>query len=142
MDLLNKVMLAGNLARDPDVRSTGSGKKVAEFTLALDPPGAKRRAEPASPQPGGRNSAQPVQDGTIFVDVVFWDRAAENAGEYLRKGSGVLVEGRLRMDSWEDRETGKIRRKLKVNGERMRFLNLASNTASQNEAGRREGARS
>lgn len=130
MDLLNKVMLAGNLARDPEVRSTGSGKRVAEFTLALDPPGAKRRNESPAASVGGRAPQQPSQDGTIFVDVVLWDRAAENAGEYLRKGSGVLVEGRLRMDSWEDRESGKIRRKLKVSGERMRFLNLATRSGA------------
>lgn len=122
MDLLNKVMIAGRLTHDPEVRETTNGKKVAKLSLALDPPGAgKRDANPADP---------------IYVDVELWERNAENAGEYLKKGSAVIVEGRLKMDRWEDRETGKTRRKLLISGERMRFLNLAS--GGRDNGGQRE----
>jgi len=118
MDLLNKVMVVGNLTRDPEVRETGSGKAVANLSLAVDPPGG-----------GGNNrddarSADPPEP--IFLDVVLWERMAENAGKYLKKGSAILIEGRLQMDSWQDKDSGQTRRKLKVSGERMRFLNLGS----------------
>ncbi|NIP93700.1 MAG: single-stranded DNA-binding protein [Akkermansiaceae bacterium] len=113
MDLLNRVMIAGRLTRDPEVRETSSGKVVANLGLALDPPGG-----------GGREGSSGAGE-TIYVDVVLWERTAETASQYLNKGSAVLIEGRLQMNSWEDRETGKTRRKLKVAGERMKFLNLA-----------------
>lgn len=129
MDLMNKVLLAGNLTRDPEARRTGTGKSVTELTLAIDPPGKAKNQNQAGDQQGAR-------DETIFVDVVFWERTAENAAEYLHKGSAVLVEGRLRMDSWEDRETGKIRRKLKVAGERLKFLNLAPAGGSERDRDR------
>jgi single-strand DNA-binding protein len=123
MDLLNKVMLVGNLTRDPEIRETASGKAVAELTLAIDPPGAGKGK---GSHDRDRDHAHVQNDDTIFVEVVLWERTAENAADYLKKGSPVLIEGRLRMDSWEDKETGKIRRKLKVAGERMKFLNLGA----------------
>jgi single-strand DNA-binding protein len=119
-------MIVGNLTRDPEVRETSNGKTVVEMTLALDPPGGGKRHGERAQDRGAAN------DTTIFVDVVLWERTAENAAEYLRKGSPVLIEGRLRMDSWEDRETGKIRRKLKVAGERMRFISLGSRAEQRN----------
>jgi len=128
MDLLNRVMIAGRLTRDPEVRETGSGKTVANLALALDPPG------------GGSKESHSQPSDPIYVDVVLWERTAENAGQYLQKGSPVLIEGRLQMDSWEDKETGKTRRKLKVAGERMRFLNLASSREERQEPAEREGS--
>lgn len=122
MDLLNKVMMIGNLVRDPELRETGSGKAVTELTLALDPPGGGKAAEDPRQGSGGPSEA-------IFVDVVLWERNAENAAEYLKKGSPVLIEGRLRMDRWEDKDTRQTRTKLKVTGDRMRFLNLAPRPA-------------
>lgn len=116
MDLLNKIMVIGNLTRDPEVRELGEGKTVANLSLAIDQGGGSR--DKGTPDP----SAEPV-----FLDVVVWDRMAENAAQFLKKGSAVLIEGRLRMDSWQDKDTGKTRRKLKVAGERMRFLNLGGN---------------
>jgi single-strand DNA-binding protein len=116
MDLLNRVLIAGRLTRDPEVRETASGKSVAELSLAMDPPGGGKSRD---------DRDQSSKDDSIFVDVVVWERTAETAGEYLKKGSAILIEGRLRMDCWEDRETGKLRRKLKVAGERMRFLDPA-----------------
>jgi single-strand DNA-binding protein len=108
-------MIAGNLVRDPEVRETGSGKSVANITLAFDPPGGGKRE-------GNGNSGP---SDAIFVEVELWERTAEIAMEYLKKGSPVLIEGRLKMDRWEDRESGKTRTKLKVAGERMKFLNPA-----------------
>ncbi|NNC88516.1 MAG: single-stranded DNA-binding protein [Akkermansiaceae bacterium] len=112
MDLLNKVMLVGNLVRDPEVRETGNGKAVANFCLAVDPPGGGMSRDDRN-----TSAADP-----IFVDIVVWERNAENASQYLQKGSQVLIEGRLQMDSWKDKESGQARSKLKVCGERMRFM--------------------
>ena len=111
MDLLNRVSMIGNLVADPEVRELGEGKIVADLCLALDPPGGKRQ-----------DLEKPPTAGPVFVEVELWDRMAENAGEYLSKGKAVLIEGRLKMDSWEDKKSGQRRRKLKVAGERMRFL--------------------
>jgi single-strand DNA-binding protein len=122
MDLLNRVSLIGNLTADPEVRETTTGKTVAELRLAVDPP-----AKAKSSDDDGRSAehAEP-----IFVKVVLWERTAQNAGQFLHKGSQVLIEGRLRMDRWQDKETGQTRRALKVAGERMRFLGAPAPKAS------------
>lgn len=108
MPNLNKVMLIGNLTRDPEVRYTPKGTAVTEISMAINsyytPEGGERREE------------------TTFVDVTLWARQAEVAGEYLKKGRPVYIEGRLQLDSWDDKETGKKRSKLKVVGEVMQFL--------------------
>jgi single-strand DNA-binding protein len=105
---LNKVMLIGTLTRDPEVKTTPRGTSVAELGLAINrfytTEGGERREE------------------TTFVDVELWGRQAEVAGEYLRKGRSVFVEGRLRLDSWDDKETGAKRSKLRVVGEVMQML--------------------
>jgi single-strand DNA-binding protein len=121
MDILNKVMLVGNLTRDPELRQTGAGKAVTDLSLALDGPGGTRE----EPEP-------------VYVDVALWERNAENAVQYLKKGSPVLIEGRLRMDRWEDKETGQTRTKLKVTGDRMKFLNLAPREERRDESAREE----
>ena len=114
MDLLNKVMVVGNLTRDPEVRKTGNGKAVAEMGLAIRQTGGRREEADSGPRPD-----------PVFLEVVLWERLAETAGQYLKKGSPVLIEGHFRMDSWQDRETGQQRRKLKVVGDRLQFLNFA-----------------
>ena len=126
MDLLNKVMVIGNLTRDPEVRETGSGKTVAELSLAV----AQRGGGGGDREGTG---ATPAPD-PVYLQVVFWERMAENASQYLRKGSPVLVEGRLRMNRWEDRETGQARSRLVVTGERLRFLNFGPGRDSRHEA--------
>lgn len=105
---LNKVMLIGNLTRDPEVRYTPSGKAVADISLAIN------RV--------WNNDAGQKQEETTFVDVTLWGRQAELAQQYLTKGRGVYIEGRLQMDSWDDKETGKKRTKLKVVGDNLQFL--------------------
>lgn len=109
MASFNKVILLGNLTRDPQVRYTPSGTAVAEIGLAVnrywfDKQTNSRREE------------------TTFVDVTLWGRDAEVAGEYLGKGRPVLIEGRLQLDSWDDKTTGQKRTKLRVVGERMQML--------------------
>lgn len=108
MASLNKVMLIGNLTRDPEVRYTPKGTAVSDLGLAVNrvytSDGGEKREE------------------TTFVDVVLWARMAELAGQYLKKGRSVFIEGRLQMDSWEDKATGQKRSKLRVVGENMQFL--------------------
>ncbi len=109
MASFNKVILMGNLTRDPEVRYIPSGSAVTEIGLAVN----RTWFDKAS------NSKK---EDVTFVDVTLWGRTAEIAGEYLSKGRPVLIEGRLQMDSWEDRETGQKRSKLKVVGEQMTML--------------------
>ncbi len=114
----------GNLTRDPEVRKTGNGSTVAEISLALNRSFTLQSGE--------------KQEETTFVEVVLWNRQAEIAGEYLSKGRGVYVEGRLHLDTWQDRETGKNRQKLRVVGERMQFVG----STPQGEGSKRgEGSR-
>ncbi|KAB2640747.1 MAG: single-stranded DNA-binding protein [Verrucomicrobia bacterium] len=105
---LNKVMLIGNLTRDPELRYTPKGTAVADITLAIN---------------RIWNNEQNVrQEETIFVEVTLWGRQAELAQQYLSKGRLAYIEGRLQMDTWDDKETGKKRSKLKVIGETLQFL--------------------
>jgi len=105
---LNKVMLIGNLTRDPELRYTPKGTAVADISLAIN------RV--------WNNDQGQRQEETVFVDVTLWGRQAELAQQYLNKGRGVYIEGRLQMDTWDDKETGKKRSKLKVVAENLQFL--------------------
>jgi single-strand DNA-binding protein len=102
----NRVILVGNLTRDPELRYTPSGTPVCDIGLAVN----DRRKNP---------NGEWVEE-TTFVDVTLWARTAEVASEYLGKGSQVLIEGRLKLDSWET--DGQKRSKLKVVGERLQML--------------------
>ena len=105
---LNKVMLIGNLTRDPELRYTPKGTAVAELGLAVN---------------RVRNNDQGERiEETTFIDVTLWARQAELAQQYLGKGRPVYIEGRLQMDTWDDKTTGQKRSKLKVVGENMQFL--------------------
>lgn len=105
---LNKVMLIGNLTRDPELRYTPKGTAVADIAIAIN------RI--------WNNEAGQRQEETTFVDVTLWGRQAELAQQYLSKGRGIYVEGRLQMDTWDDKTTGQKRSKLKVIGENLQFL--------------------
>jgi len=105
---LNKVMLLGNLTRDPEVRYTPKGTAVGDLGLAVN-----RRVSD-----GNGNWS----DEVTFVDVTVWGTNAENAQKYLTKGRGVFIEGRLQMDTWEDKQSGQKRSKLKVVAEVLQFL--------------------
>ncbi len=104
----NKVMLMGNLTRDPEIRYTPKGTAVAEIGLAINR------------YFSGENGEK--REETTFVDVTLWGRTAEIAGEYLKKGRPVFIEGRLQLDSWEDKTSGQKRSKLKVIGEGMQLM--------------------
>ncbi len=104
---LNRVLLSGNLTRDPQVRFFANEKAVAEFGLAIN-----RRFKDANGQ---------QKDETTFVDVEAWGRTAELVGQYLTKGRGCFIEGRLKFDSWDDKETGQKRSKLKVVADNVQF---------------------
>jgi len=106
--MVNKVILIGNLGRDPEVRSTPSGQSVAEFSLAT----SYRRKD----QDGN------FQEQTEWHRVVCWGRQAEIAGQYLRKGKQIYVEGRLQTRSWDDKESGEKRYKTEVICENFKFL--------------------
>ena len=107
MASFNKVILMGNLTRDPEVLATGSsGMKVARIRLAV----SERRKD--------RNGQ--LQEFPVFVDVDAWDKLAELCGQYLSKGSSILVDGRLQMDNWE--KDGVKHQKLKVRASTIKFL--------------------
>ena len=108
MPNLNKVMLIGNLTRDPEVKFTPKGTAIAEIGLAINRT--------------WKNESGEKQEETTFVDVTLWGRQAEIAKEYLTKGRPVYIEGRLQLDSWDDKQTGQKRTKLKVTGEQMQLL--------------------
>ena len=103
----NRVILVGNLTRDPELRYIPSGTAVTDIGLAVN----DRR----------KNASGEWVEETTFVDVTLWARQAEVASEYLSKGAPVLIEGRLKLDSWENNE-GQKRSKLRVVSERMQML--------------------
>lgn len=102
----NRVILMGNMTRDVELKYTAGGTPVTDITLAVN----DRR----------KNSQGEWVDETTFVDVTLWGRTAELAGEYLGKGSPLLVEGRLKLDTWESE--GQKRSKLRVVCDRMQFV--------------------
>ncbi|MCQ2377636.1 MAG: single-stranded DNA-binding protein [Victivallaceae bacterium] len=108
MATLNKVFLLGNLTRDPDLRGLPSGQNVCELRMAVG-----RRYQ---------NSSGQEVDETCFVDVVVWGRTAANCKQFLSKGSQVMVEGRLQLDQWEDRNGGGQRSRLRVVAEQVQFM--------------------
>jgi single-strand DNA-binding protein len=125
---LNRVLLIGNLTRDPEVRYTSTGTAVTEIGIAVnrawtDENGTKR-------------------DEATFVDVTLWARQAEVAQEYLVKGRQVLIEGRLKLDSWTDQQSGQKRSKLRVVAENMQMLGGRADTegASSPPTGQRQSA--
>lgn len=108
MASLNRVLLIGNLTRNPEIRYTPSGSAVCEFGIAVN-----RRFVQA-------NGAE--KDEACFIDIVVWGKQAESTSRYLQKGSSVFIEGRLVYDQWEEKETQKKRSRLRVNAERVQFL--------------------
>ncbi len=118
---LNKVMLIGNLTRDPELRHTPKGTAVAEIGLAIN--------RVWSNEQGQR------QEETTFVDVTLWGRQAEVAQQYLTKGSPAYIEGRLQLDTWDDKATGQKRSKLKIVGEALQLLGSKGGGGGNNSGG-------
>ena len=106
---VNKVFLMGNLTRDVETRFTPAGTALAQLGLAVN---RKYRD----------SKTNELREETTFVDIDVWGKQAETVGQYLSKGRPVFVEGRLKLDQWDDKQTGQKRSKLKVVAERVQFL--------------------
>ena len=106
MASFNKVILMGNLTRDPEIKQLPNGSAVGQIGLAVN-------------RTWFDKATNTRKEEVTFVDVTLWGKVAEVAGQYLAKGWSVLIEGRLSLDQWDDKATGQKRSKLKVTGERM-----------------------
>jgi single-strand DNA-binding protein len=127
MASFNRVILLGNLTRDPQVRYTPGGTAVSEIGLAVNRTWFDQKT----------NSKR---EEVTFVDVTLWGRQAEVAGEYLSKGRQVLIEGRLQLDTWDDKESGQKRSKLRVVCENMTMVGSRTDGGGGG-GGRGEGSR-
>ena len=125
---LNRVLLIGNLTRDPEIRYTPKGTAVADVGLAVN--------RVLNTEEGER------REEVTYVDVVLWGRLAEIADQYLKKGRPVFIEGRLQLDSWDDKQTGQKRSRLRVVAENMQLLGSRSDSeaAASPAAPRRQGS--
>jgi single-strand DNA-binding protein len=119
MASFNKVLLLGNLTRDPEVRYTPKGSAVADLGIAVNRQFTLDTGE--------------KREEVTYVDVTFWGRTAEVAGEYLKKGRPVFIEGRLQLDTWDDKQSGQKRSKLKVIGETMQMLGSRPGAVSESD---------
>jgi single-strand DNA-binding protein len=104
----NKVILAGNLTRDPELRYTPKGTAIAKIGLAINRT--------------WKNEAGETKEEVTFVDVDAFGRTAEVIGQYLKKGRPILIEGRLKLDTWEDKQTNQKKSKLGVVAESFQFI--------------------
>jgi single-strand DNA-binding protein len=125
MASFNKVILLGNVTRDPELRYISSGTAVTDIGLAVN----DRR----------KNAQGEWVEETTFVDVTLWGRTAEVAGEYVSKGSPLLIEGRLKLDQWE--KDGKKNSKLRVVCDRMQLLGGRGAEGGRNAEGSRSKPR-
>ena len=128
MSSLNKVMLMGNLTRDVELRYTPKGSAVADIGMAINRVWTNDQGQ--------------RQEDTTYVDVTLWGRSAEIAQQYLGKGSGVMIEGRLHLDTWDDKTSGQKRSKLKVVGESLHLLPSGKSTAGGGSQGPASGSSS
>ena len=103
---INQVTLMGRLTRDPDVRTTPNGKNVASFSIAVDRQGSDDQAD--------------------FIGITAWEKLSDLVAQYLHKGSRVLVQGRLRQDTWEDKDSGQKRSRIDVTAFDVTFLDPPS----------------
>ena len=106
--MINKVILVGRLGKDPEIKSTAGGTTVAKFTMATDEKFTDKSGE--------------KQERTEWHNIVAWARLAEICGQYLRKGSLVYIEGSIRTDSWEDKESGQKRYRTEIVAREMKML--------------------
>ena len=112
----NKVILAGNLTRDPELRFTPKGMAIAKFGLAINRTWKSETGE--------------AKEEVTFVDVEAWERQAEVIAQYFKKGRPILVEGRLKLDQWEDKNTHQKQSKLRVRLESFSFIDTKSDTGA------------
>ena len=126
MASFNKVILLGNLTRDPEVRYTPKGTAVTELGMAVNRVYTAEKGE--------------KREETTFVDVTLWGRTAEIAGEYLKKARPVFIEGRLQLDTWDDKQSGQKRSKLKVVGEGLQLIGSRPGGGGGGGGGDEEGS--
>lgn len=119
MASLNKVILIGNLTRDPEVRYTPKGAAVCDCSIAMN-----RK---------WRDDAGNQHEEVTYVEIVVWGKMAETVGQYLHKGSSACFEGRLQMEQWEDKQTGQKRSRLKVVAEGVQFLSSPNREGGQQQ---------
>lgn len=126
MASFNKVILAGNLTKDPEIKYIASGMAVANLDLAINSTYSSKAGE--------------KKEETVFVNIVVWGRQAETASQYLSKGSPILVDGRLQFDTWETPQ-GEKRSRLRVLAQRIQFLGSGKKEAGSGGefSGNREG---
>ena len=117
---INQVILMGRLTRDPEMRTTTTGKTIASFSLAVDRVGQDDQAD--------------------FFDVTAWEKLGELVNQYLSKGRRCLVQGRLRQDSWDDKETGKKRSRVEVVATDVTFLDGPSGESGGQGSSGQSGA--
>ena len=127
MASLNKVLLIGNVTRDPEIRYTPGGSAVSTLGIATN------RKFTTS---GGEE-----REEVCFVDIDVWGKQAESCHANLRKGAPIFVEGRLKFDQWDDRDTGRKRSRLLVTAERVQFLGQARNPDYNDQAAEYSPAR-
>lgn len=127
MASFNKVILVGNMTRDPELRYTPKGLAIAKIGLAVNRT--------------WRNEAGEQKEEVTFVDVDLFGKLAENVGQYKRKGDPLLIEGRLRLDQWDDKQTGQKRSKLGVIGENVQFLGRSEGVGQERPAAPRTAQR-
>lgn len=108
--MVNVVILAGNLCANPELRYTPAGTAVSTLRLAVNDKYTTNAGE--------------KRDRVLFINVVCWGKTAENAAEYLEKGSKILVEGELRMSEWDDRRTGQKQTRTEVHASSLKFLSM------------------
>lgn len=125
MASLNKVMIIGNLTRDPEIKYTPKGTAIADIGLAVNRNYTTESGE--------------KREEVTFIDVTLWGRVAEIVGEYCKKGRPLFVEGRLQLDSWDDKATGQKRSKLKVVGENIQLLGGREGGGGGGESGEPHG---
>lgn len=118
---LNKVLLMGNLTRDPELRYTpGTNSAVCEFGIAINRRFIQNGQE---------------KDETCFLDIVVWGKQAESCSRFLQKGASVFIEGRLVYDTWTEKDTQKKRSRIRINADRVQFLNTRREDGAPVEGG-------
>jgi single-strand DNA-binding protein len=122
MASFNRVILAGNLTRDPELRYTPKGTALAKIGLAINRT--------------WKNEAGETKEEVTFVDVEAWGRQAEIISQYFKKGRPILIEGRLRLDQWDDKQTGQKRSKLGVVLEAFSFVDSKGGDGAPSDAPR------
>lgn len=123
MASLNKVMVMGNLTRDPEIKHTPKGTAIASLSIAINRNYTTESGE--------------KKEEVTYVDIEAWGRLAENCAEHLSKGKQIFVEGRLKLDTWEDKQTGEKRSRMRVAADTVQFLSPREG-ASASQSRRRD----